>query len=71
MRIALGRCQCGINKMTICFIKKNGYMITRSTNTNAPSSRGNSCVSDGPILEKIEKDLCGWLEEDCQTVVCW
>jgi hypothetical protein len=45
-------------------------MIRRSINTNAPSSRGNSCVSDGLILEKIEKDLCGWLEEDCQTVVC-
>jgi len=24
MGIALGRFQCGINKMTICFIKKNG-----------------------------------------------
>jgi hypothetical protein len=23
-------------------------------------------VSDGPILEKIEKDLCGWLEDGIQ-----
>jgi hypothetical protein len=70
MRITLGRCQFGINKMTICFIKKNGCMIRRSINTNAPSSGGNSFVSDGPNLKKIEKDLCESLEEDCQTVVC-
>lgn len=48
LRIALGRCQYGINKMTICSIKKNGYMIRRSINIDAPSSAGNSCVSDGP-----------------------
>jgi hypothetical protein len=38
MRIALGKGRCGINKMTICFIKKNGCMIRKSINTNAPSS---------------------------------
>jgi len=38
MRTALDRCRCGINTITICFIKKNGCMIRKSINTNAPSS---------------------------------
>jgi hypothetical protein len=72
MRTALGRCHCGINKITICFIKKNSYKIRKSINTNDSSRMGISCVRHGPILKKTKRTrVDGWKMEhgkDCQIV---
>jgi hypothetical protein len=56
-----------MNKSMIHYIKKNEDMVRRSINTSAPSSVKISSVSHSePLLEKMEKALCVWLEDESQ-----
>jgi hypothetical protein len=56
----------GVNKTMICFTKKNEHEISRSNETNAPSSTEFSFVSQLSLAvpEKFKKVLCVRLEVD-------
>jgi hypothetical protein len=52
----LYRCHYGV-KSTICFIKKNGYEIRGSINTNAPSNANVFLCKSRPLPKKDGKGI--------------
>lgn len=58
-RTAVVRCRYGVNKLMICFIKRNDYKIRGSIKSSVPISAAISCTSCRDFfLKNMERSVC-------------